>query len=193
MEEDIQNTWHQSPQMPKTPFKAPRANTKRILYTLLAIVVIGGAIYGAWWWQGRTINAQKNQISELEQAKKNLESELQTSQAHTAAAQATLAKGFATGQADADGLNVIINVMVDTKQISLKEIWVEFGKDPENLDMETAHVSDELGIRTDEYGAFTVQVPDADIESGTYFYRAAGMTTDGKTVYGGIATFQAPK
>lgn len=75
---------------------------------------------------------------------------------------------------------------------NLTEVWIEYGIQAENLKTSTQKVktTGEGDAGTYVEQAFAV----TGLQAGTqYFYRTAATTTDGKTIYGGVAALRTTK
>lgn len=163
---------------------------------LIVLAAVGG---GVWYWQ-------QTQIKDLNTEKSGLQSEVSSLQSkiaaggkaakddakttETATAPAAVRTDIVTGSTttnttDATGVSVYYLPGTAT------EVWVEYGTSPDKL------TSSAKRVKGTGEGSAAVYVDQGfnltELQDGTrYFYRAAG-TVDGKTVYGGVAGFQAAK
>lgn len=76
----------------------------------------------------------------------------------------------------------------------LKEIWLEYGTNPAALNLQTAHITQELGLGdAGNYGNFAFTIKKSSLTPGVdYFYRVA-YKTGTTTSYTSIAAFTSPK
>lgn len=174
-------------------------NAKKGLLAVVLVLLLALAGVGVWGMQQNEARDPGFELStEPQQSKDAVEQSEEVSEEEAeelaAAEPVESVEGLATGQTRPHGLDVIVDVLVDSDRIQLSEVWVEYGTSYEKLNQETKPTSGGLGYNTDGYGSFGQQIADSELKNGqTYFYRAAGKTTDGDVVYGGTAAFSAPK
>lgn len=185
-----------TPNMETKDNKNDNAKKGLLVVVLILLLALAGVILWGMQQEGASVTNLENSRQETPPVENNLDDEDEVSEKEELEAVERLVpvEGIATGQTRSQGLDVIVDVLVDSNRIQLSEIWVEYGTSYEKLNQKTKPTSDGLGYNTTGYGSFGQQIADSELNNGqVYFYRAAGKTTDGDVVYGGTAAFSAPK
>jgi cytoskeletal protein RodZ len=186
---------------PASPVKTKKSKKGKWLVGLI-IVLLLAAVAGVYYWQSQEVQKAQDQnaalTKELNQTKAQLQAQTQNAEkAKAAASTVTVPKTSSTSD------NIITGEVADKatttatlngahKSGNLTAIWVEYGTDPTALSKATEHNTKGLGE-----GAPNTYVDEAfkvtGLTAGTrYFYRVAA-TENGKTVYGGVASFTSAK
>lgn len=164
---------------------------------LILLALVGG---GVWYWQ-------QMQIKDLTSAKSGLESQVSTLQSKLAADKATedntkatetpatskpgSVQEIVTGKfVKQEGTNSVVQALYLPGKVT--EIWVEIGTKPGEMSGSTKHLTEGLGAGTagqyakQEFGLI-------DLKAGTTYFYWTGAKVDGKTVYGGVSSFDTAK
>lgn len=175
-----------------------------IAIVIVVLVIIGLA---GWVWQEKTRDRLSQQIevpgeSQEEAQEEAIEPEEEPKEPQKAEPVGEASHpSFATGQVsftDNDDARVIILINNSMRDEPLRAVWTEYSKDktsvrkdPSTTEKTTSHLAYNTA---GGYGGFHATIPASELEPGeTYFYRAAGTTRDGETIYGGVAAFNARK
>ena len=166
-------------------------NSKKYPVIIAALIVIATvAVLGTYSWQHKKLNDSLTQNKQLSSQLTTLK-QIKTSTA-SASKQTTpetqVNNQLITGQVDFDKNNLrgqtgIMYLDAYVKPSGdLKEIWMDYGTNVDNLNLQTEHITKELGLGdANQYGNFTFTLKKADLKPGTiYFYRLSA--TKGTTV-----------
>lgn len=166
----------------------------KFLGLLLLLALIGG---GVWYWQQMRIQKLASSHARLESKVSSLESQLDEKRpAETQAdketpAAAAAAYDVVTGDYSFNATDKKESVEVLYLPDTASEVWVEYGTKPGELKTLTTKVK---GTGTGSAGVYVSQAVNLpDLQDGTRYYYRAAATVDGKTVYGGVVSFQAAK
>lgn len=164
------------------------------LALLLLIALVAG---GVWYWQQMQIKDLKASNTSLESQVSSLQSKMDADKADTEAtatpttAKPSAVKEIVTGNVvRQEAATVTVNALYLPGEV--EEIWVEIGTRPGEMSGTTKHLSEGLGAGTagqyakQEFGL-------VDLKAGTTYFYWTGAKVDGKTVYGGVSSFETAK
>lgn len=168
-----------------------------LLGLLLVLALAGG---GVWYWQQMQIKDLRTTQSGLESQISSLKSKILADK--TAAegeggsespdsAKPSSVREIVTGNFVRQELSAVtVNALYLPGEV--EEIWVEVGTKPGEMSATTKHLSEGLGAGAagqyakQEFGLI-------DLKAGTTYFYWTGAKVDGKTVYGGVSSFETAK
>jgi cytoskeletal protein RodZ len=187
---------------PAQPEPTKTKKSKKKWLVILLIVLLVAAIGGVYYWQSQQVKDLENKnaklTSQLAEANKKLDEQTaNVNKAKSAAATVTVPKTSSTSD------NVITGEVADKTATTatlngaqmpgkVTAVWVEYGTNPVALDKATEHATKNLG--EGEAGKYVDEAFKVTglTASTRYFYRVVA-TENGKTVYGGVASFTSAK
>jgi hypothetical protein len=162
---------------------------------LILLAAVAGGVY--YWQQQQVKNANalkvsaEKQVASLQAQLTRQQSDAKKSDSTTAPQPTTINTDVVSGEVYNKSLGKA-SVSVLYKPGKVTALWLEYGDAPDKLLQSTPQVTQELGLGSpDSYGNQGFNL--TGLQTGhTYFYRAAAKQ-DGKTIYGGVASFDSLK
>jgi hypothetical protein len=173
---------------------------------LIILTVVG--LYGIYSWQHGKVTAAdtKNQtlstkVDQLQKAAVTTTQKTATKPTSSTPASVAVQKQIVTGQVDFDTQNlrgqpgIMFIEALALGSGNLRDIWVDYGSAPDALNLQTEHVTKELGLGdANTYGSFTFTLAKSKLQPGTnYFYQVSAKFADGSIIHGGVAGFTSLK
>jgi hypothetical protein len=180
--------------------RVANTNNKKLYYLLLIIItgVLGFSI--AYFWQKSKIDDVQAQLNSATSEIAVLQDQLSLSnEANASEASLSTATNpdLMPGETDTkrDDNRILISA-VFKYSLEPTAVWVEYGETADNLDKETAKITNELGLGDPDavYAhGFSVSIDNSELTPGGIYYYRTAATVNGVTERSAIASFTTDK